>query len=262
MSAVSAETSKDIARIVASAPIPRSQNVFWTDAIGIGESPLADEPPGRASIVRLMEAALIYEGVEPDSVSLDRLTTEDIAAMRDIVGFPDHGDLLLYLLNRGPSLHDSFGFGRYTAIRIVPERMSARILLERADRPYLGIGTEFEISLLDPERDPVYIARDEHAKTRHIHLSALPDIILAAKAFRAAKRAPENQAVYPLLIAVQAVNRAFMGYSRDFRPVVYSTEWEAINALRSYFWNGPNATRQSAEHRISRASREILFPAF
>lgn len=255
---VSAETSQDIAPIITSAPIPRSEAAYWMDAVRIGGSSIANDPDGRASIVRLMEAALIRAGAEPDFVWLDRLSPSDITAMRNAVGFPDTGDLLIYLLNRGPSLRDSFAFESYTAVRFAPEGLSVRILQERADRPYLGVATAFGLEYLNVEDDPVGRAPRELAKTRRINLAALPDIVLAAKAFRAAERAPADQAIYPLLIAVQAVNRAFLADSRDFRSVVYFTELTALDALRNY--SGDDPFLLSEERRFeNRMPRSAFF---
>lgn len=126
ISAAQIETSEDLASIVYDVPDPKlgDGHVLWTDTIGISKSPFGGEPAGRAAIARLMEAALIHAGVEPDLVPLDKLSPDDISEMQDAVGFPDDGDLLLYLLRRGPSLRDSFAREGYTAIRHAPEGMA------------------------------------------------------------------------------------------------------------------------------------------
>ena len=257
VAAAQAETSEDLAPIVADAPRPRSETILWTDAIGIGESTLAEEPAGRAAIVRLMEAALIRAGAEPDSVALDRLSAEDVSAMHETVGFPDAGDLLLHLLNRGPSLRDSFGREGYTAQRLAPEGMPFRILQQQTDRPYLGLGPAFTTELLPAEDDPVSKDPREQAKTRRLNLAALPEIVLAAKAFRAVGRAPEAQAIYPLLIAAQAVNRAFLADQVDFRSVLYSTQLKALGGLRAYGGSDP-----VLHHELKRFERRIPRTAF
>ena len=257
VAAAQAETSEDLAPIVAGAPSPRSETILWTDAIGIGESTLAEEPAGRAAIIRLMEAALIRAGAEPDLVALDRLSLEDISAMRDTVGFPDAGDLLLHLLNRGPSLRDSFGREGYIAHRFAPEGMPFRILQQQTDRPYLGLGSAFTTELLPAEDDPVSKDPRERAKTRRLNLAALPEIVLAAKAFRAVSRAPESQAIYPLLIAAQAVNRAFLADQVDFRSVLYATQLKALGALRAYGGSDP-----VLHHELKRFERRIPRTAF
>ena len=237
-SSMRTETSKELAAIVAAAPTPRSETALWTDAVALSRSMRANNPAGRAKIAakiaRLMEAALIGAGVEPDTLPLDKLSHDDIVAMHNTVGFPDPGDLLLYLLRRGPSLRDAFMFESYTAMRFIPEGMPYRYLSERADRVYLGVGTEFEMKRLDPSDDPVLLNSYERCKTRRLNLAALPDIVLAAKTFRAFERAPKDYAVFPLLIAVEAVNGAFSAYSRDFEPVVYSTERKVLETLRGY----------------------------
>ena len=228
------KTSAELALIVAEAPDPTSDTALWTDAVRISKNILGGEPSGRAMITRLMEAALIRAGIESDSAPLDMLSPGDISAMQDTVGFPDDGDLLLYLLERAPSLRDSFERERYVAIRFTPEGMPFRILREQSDRTYLGVGPEPSMKLLRPGEDPVAKREGEYAKTRRLNLAALPEIVLAAKAFRAARRAREEHAVYPLLVAVEAVNRAFDADRRDFRLVLYFTELEALRSLQNY----------------------------
>ena len=222
-------TSHDLATTLAEIPSLVPDLSLWLDAIAIGDLPVG-ESEKRAAITRLMEAALIRGGSKPDSVPLDYLSSGDIAAMRHAVGFPDPADLLLYLLLRGPSLLDSFELGQYTAIRAASHGSPYRILFERSDIAYLDLSPTFRESILLREEDPVSRIPGEQAKTRRFNLSYLPDLVLAAKAFRAAQRAASDRSVYPLLIARRAVNRAFLGSS----PVVYSTEWEAVRALRSY----------------------------
>lgn len=239
ISAARIETSEDLAPIVADAPDPILETVLWTDAIDISKSPLGGEPAGRMAIARLMEAALIHAGIEPDLAPLDKLSPDDISAMQDTVGFPDGGDLLLYLMRRGPSLRDSFEREGYTAIRHAPEGISFRVLQEQSDRTYLGIEPEFGVKLLHPKDDPVFKSPHEYAKTRRLNLAALPEMVLAAKAFRAAGRTREDQVVYPLLVAVEAVNRAFLADQRDFRPVLYYTELKLLKALRAYSGTDP-----------------------
>ena len=227
------ETSQDLVPFLVAAPAPRLESAFWASAVSISASLRGREPTGRAEIAALMEAALIDSGAEADALPLYQLSHEDIAAMRTVIGFPDDGDLLLYLLYRGPSLLDDFEFERYTAIRFSPEGKSYRVIGERVDRHYLEIGTRFGAKLLDIKDDPVSRAQLECAKTRHLNLGALPEIILAAKAFRAAERSPDQQAMYPLLVAVQALKRALLA-DLSLRPAVYFAEVKALAALRSY----------------------------
>ena len=86
-----------------------------------------------------MEAALIHMGIAADHVALDRLSQEDVRAMQDTVGFPDPSDLAIHLLDRGPSLRDSFETGeQYEATRF--ESRGWRYVHERINsRTYLGI---------------------------------------------------------------------------------------------------------------------------
>ena len=195
--AIHAKTSQELARSMFTMPAPRSETIFWTNALGISTTSRANEPTERANIARFMEAALIHAGVKPDSFPLYELSAEDITAMRTAVGFPDDGDLLIYLLHRGPSLLDDFEFETYTAMRLSLHDTSLRLIRERADRPYLGIGSQFGMRIVESENDPASKDPREYGKTRRFHLAALPEIILAAKAFRAAERAPSQHVVYP-----------------------------------------------------------------
>ena len=251
-SAAGLEISEELVPIAANVPASHPNTALWTDAIAINTSILAEEPSGWTSIARLMEVALILEGVNADSLPLDRLSANDILAMQSAVGFPDVGDLLLYLLNRAPSLRDDFKSGEYTAIRLAPEGVPIRILLERINPPYLGIETDFGRELLDPDRDPVYKDSRERAKTRRLNLSALPHIILAAKAFRAAERVPKHLAVYPLVIAMQVVDRALLADSRDLRQVAYIAKHKTFEALRTYAGTDASLTSEarSIEFRL------------
>ena len=207
------ETSVDLAAVLATAPTSNSDVALWVDAIGLGA--LESTPHGRASIARLMEAALIRMGVAADHVPLDNLSQEDVRAMRDTVGFPDRSDLAVHLLNRGPSLRDSFETGeQYEVTRFefggwhyVHERMNSRDYLGIPAKPGLNLA-DWLITPFRPEEDPVAVVRGEEARSRRFFLTPLPRIVLAAKAFRAAERAPEEHRVYPLLLAAQAIDRA------------------------------------------------------
>ena len=227
------ETSDDLAPTIAADIIP------WRDAIRIAASSRMNKSSERISIVRLMEAALIPADVDMNSVSLDRLTNSDIMAMRKAVGFPGACDILLYLLNRGPSLRDEFGYEEYIVQRFFPTGEPAR-LREKASRPYLGVESEFKTTIFDPEDDLVCRNPGEYAKTLRLNLAALPHLVLAAKAYRAAERAPQDRAIYPLLIASHAVNRMFeINRKADFRPLVYFAELKTMKALRAYTGNDP-----------------------
>lgn len=249
---VHVDVSAELAPIIANTPSQPSASVLWSDALAVSASPLANEPSGRASITRLMEAALILAGAAPDQLHLDRLASEDILAMQSASGFPDVGDLLIYLLERGPSVRDTFSHESYTAIRAAPDELPYRILQERTDRPYLGLGPEFQAKILDPEHDPVFREPSERAKTRRLNLAALPDIVLAAKAVRATDRARPQERLYPLMIAVHAVDRAFRANSDGFRPVIYSVQTSALRELRAYRGNNPILLSevQRAEFRV------------
>lgn len=227
------ETSDDLTPTIA------SDIIAWRDAISIAASSRINKPSGRISIARLIEAALIPADVDIDSVSLDRLTNSDVIAMRKAVGFPGTCDILLYLLNRGPSLRDEFGYEEYTVQRFFPTGEPTK-LREKASRPYLGVESKFKTTIFDPKDDLVCRNPGEYAKTLRLNLAALPHLVLAAKAYRAAERAPQDRAIYPLLIASHAVNRMFANNPKaDFRPLVYFAELKAMKALRAYTGDDP-----------------------
>ena len=159
----SAKTSQDLADLDLVEGKGLDSIALWTSAISIATDSIGGEASGRAAISRLMEAALLVGGVLPDTHSLDRLTSQDIEAMRDAIGFPDRSDLLLYLLKRNPSLRDSFQFETYTAIRLAPKNEMFRQVYERTDIPYLGLGPTFSSKSLKPQDDPVSRVEGEFA---------------------------------------------------------------------------------------------------
>ena len=261
MSAADASVSGDLSSILADGPRPAIENAFWNDAIGILRSSIGDEATGRAIVARLMEAALIQSGIDPDTTPLDILSKGDIISMREAIGLPDGGDLLIYLLNRGPSLREDFGLETYTAIRFVVEGLGVRVVFERADLPYLGVGTTFESRIVEEEDDPVSVSQGQRAITRRLNLASLPRLVLAAKAYRAAKRLSENakEDVYPLLIAADSMNEAFhRDASDDLRTAWYNAEWKALEALRVYEGQDPFLLYEK-EHIAFKAPRVFFF---
>lgn len=227
-----AETSQELETALKSSTHMVSARDLWIEALMISSTELLDEPAGRIAITRLMETALIRGTVTGDSNSLDRLSNDDIAAMKAFTGFPGEDELLHYLFERGPSVRDDFEFQNYAIIRLSPDSIPHRILRERASEGYLGLKEQFSQRAIMPADDPVFRAPGEQAKTRTLNLAALPQIVLAAKAFRAAQRAPKQDRHLPLLIATLAVNKAVVADASDFRPVVYASEWLAFNALK------------------------------
>ena len=84
-------------------------------------------------------------------------------------------------------------------------------------------------------------------------------MILAAKAFRAAQRlsGSSQDAIYPLLIASHAVNRASLyDGSDDFRVVVYATEYSVFEELKKYTGNDPLIRHEidQLKYRLPRAN--------
>ena len=226
------KSSDQIAEILDRAPGPWSAKTFWIDAVksisGSGKKGFVDHP----AVVRLMEAALIRTGTEADKTPLDHLSGKDIASMRKAIAFPDPCDILLYILNRGPSLLMETRWGEYVVQRYIVPGEPVRIR-EWSNQDFMGIGPDGRMTFVDEKEDSVCKVAGEYAKTRRLHLQGLPGLIVAAKAFRAAERAQET-VVYPLLIASYAVNELFRNNpTLDFRSLVYFVEQKTTRALRN-----------------------------
>lgn len=206
---------------------------IWHEAVGIGRSELAEEAAGRAAIVRLMEAAVIRGGGASESLPLDQLSRSDLNAIKEAIGFPGDDDLVNFLFARAPSLRDEFEFENYAIVRIILPELDTHLIRERADRPYLGLMPSFSEQYMPVADDPVQVAIGERARTRRLNLAAIGDIIVAAKAFRAASRVEGNARLYPLLIAADALERAFRANPKDFRLVAYRAHWHTLQALRN-----------------------------
>ena len=237
-SAMAARTSRELAAIAETLPIANEVEALWRDAVRIQVSAEMDTGEAafrRGSIARLMEAALFLRGVALEETSLDDLAAEDVAEMQAAIGFPDRGDLLIHLLRRGPSLRDEFSFETYSAIRHVVPFSTTRRLVEHVSRPYLGIATDYSTTRdIAAQDDPVALASGELGKARSINLIAVPDVVLAAKAFRAAARAPGDRE-YALLVAARAMERALRAdTTEEMRPAFYAAQLQSREALRNY----------------------------
>ncbi len=232
-----AETPDDLVPLLTDTPPPDSSAALWMYALGQSSTDSVGTSQGRRSIARAMELALLLAGAPPHTGSLYALLPEDIVAMRATVGFPGDGDLVTYLLNRGPSLTDTFTDRQaYDVVRNT--FMGQHFIHERVNaHPYLGISavptldiTQWDITSFSPEDDPVSAVTGENAQSRRFSLSTLPYVVLAAKAFRAATRS--SRPIYPLLVASQALNRALALEPDDYRILAYSAEAAVSSALR------------------------------
>ena len=257
--ASNATTSADIQQILKQDGLTANQQIFWDNALEISSSDFAGEAAGRAALVRLMEAAALQSGATADTIALDTLTPEDIAASQaDAAGFPDKADLLLYLLLRSPSVRTEFGRDdTYDAMRFVPSPDQPHLVQEQTSTPYLDLTPTLTAKLVPPDQDPVAVPSGEQGKSRRLNLQALSDLIVMAKALRTASRLPANFRIYAQLIALDAARRVNLEDPSDFRKTEFGLESAAASALNAYNGTDP-LLRQEAET----ASRRLPTAAF
>ena len=258
-----AETSNDLVPLLPDTPPPDSATALWMYAVGQSSTDSVGTPQGRRSIARAIEAALLLAGAPSHTGSLYALLPEDIAAMRATVGFPAQGDLVIHLLNRGPSLTDTFTDGQYYDVirntfrgrHFIHERVNASSYLGISVVPTLDF-TQWDITSFLPEDDPVSIATGENAQSRRLTLSTLPYVVLAAKAFRAATRI--SRPIYPLLVASHALNRALALEPDDYRMLAYSADAAVFSSLRGL--DAPNSyLRDELRRSQTRLPQAALF---
>lgn len=224
---------------------------IWREAVIIGRTDLGEEAAGRAAIVRLMEAAVQRGGGVPDAAPLDRFGQTDLASLKAAVGFPGENELLHYLFTRSPSLRDEFQFESYAIVRIIMPDLGVNVIRERADRSYLGLTPTFSERLVQTSQDPVPVAPGERARTRRLNLAALGDLILAAKAYKAVERLQGPERAYPLVIAVDALERAARANPEDFRLVPYRAQWAALRVLRKSAPGDPFLERELSRREFA-----------
>lgn len=251
------ETSEALATILEKHKNLSDPTMIWREAVGISRTELAEEAVGRAAIVRLMEAALLRSGAVRDTLPLDQISKSDLSAMKSSIGFLGDDDLLHFLFTRDPSLRDEFEFESYAIVRIILTDLNEHVIRERSDRPYRGLTTSFSEQFIPAAEDPVKLATGERARTRRFNLAALGDIIVAAKAYRAAERAQDSGRMYALLIAADALERAFRANPDDFRLVPYRAHWIALRALRE-----PSENDEFLKQELNRLEFAIPRSAF
>ena len=256
-----AGTAADVAALLeelANAPAPQ---VFWRDAVLLSQSDHISTPAGRAAIVRLMAAALHLSGHAPMGGALDRLTEGDIAAMRRVLHFPGPENLLIYLLQRGPALTESFTpTAQYVIIRFLVNdhgvRLPEHVFFESASNGYRGLSPELNITFTLPPGDDVTTEDRERARTAKLNLSALPALVLAAKAAAAAERADVPDGVYADLVALYALRQVYRhNGTHDFRILNYNAESHVVKGLRARFDADPFLTEVRETLEVGRADR-------
>ena len=204
----------------------KAAEVSWSDAAPSSES--------RSEIVDLLESALSGINQSSNFQLHYELTDQDLDALKNLTGFPAPDDLIRYLLFRGPSVADRLGVEEYFVHRLVPELNGTRFLIERADVPYLGIDIEYTFEPIDPASDRIpYLNENQCGNTRRINLSAVPELVLAAKAARAAELLKKNERPYALIIALEAIERAFLNDSSDLAPALQKIARETSRAVGS-----------------------------
>lgn len=255
--AFAVQTSEALAQLLATEDSLSDPFTIWHEAIGIGRSALAENAAGRAGIVRLMEAAVIRSGGASDALPLDQISSSDLNAIKEAIGFPGADDLVHFLFARAPSLRNEFEFESYAIVRVILPGLDTHLIRERASHPYLGLTPTFSEQFVPAADDPVQVATGERARTRRLNLAAIGDIIVAAKAYRAADRLKDNTRFYPLLIAADALERAFLANPDDFRLVAYRAHWSTLRALR----NSPQ-TDQFLQQEVRRLEFAIPRSAF
>ena len=226
-----AQSSKDLDTFLGMSSSALDAKGLWRSALGMAKRLMETGGVDRTAVIRLMESALIAEGVEADYEPLSDLTLADVASMREALGFPAECDVLLYLLHRGPSVYEHAPWGEYIVTRLAPPGDEVRVI-EWTSQPFLGIRPDWQTKKFSTATDPVCRNAGEFAKTQRFNLGALPDLILAAKAYRAAARADQKFVAYPFLVGAYAVNAMFeKNPTLDFRPLVYAAQSKALSEV-------------------------------
>jgi hypothetical protein len=204
------------------------------DALGIIDSSIGATPAGRAATTRLLHLAQMLDADadhrrSSTGASMDRMDVQDVAALAEATGgFPDARDGVRYLFARKPSLRESFSHVEYIVIRLSAEP-PRQVMFEMTTTPYRDLGPAWSRRELAPGDDLVELPTGEHGETRRFNLAALPDVVLAAKAFRLAARSSEAQRPYFTYVASRALSHAEPSAQETIAESVLNT---TINALR------------------------------
>jgi hypothetical protein len=161
--------------------------------------------------------------------ALDLLQPIEWEALRTETNFPEANDLLLYLLARKPSLKDHFSTDAEYIVTRVTSFNSNRIIIEWASKPYMDLAPVLSEREIAPDRDLVKPPPSgEFALTRRFFLSALPEIVVAAKAARIASLAPVSRRAYAAAVASYALRRAHAWENERIAFVVLGIIHKAI----------------------------------
>jgi hypothetical protein len=204
------------------------------DAVDIIDSSIGATPEGRAATTRLLHLALLLDAdpahrASPNGSSMDTLGVQDLAALSEATGgFPDANDGVRNLFARQPSLRESFGGEEYVVIRLSPDPPKQTVLEMTSSRDR-DLGPTWSKRELGPGDNLIELPTGEHGETRRFKLAALPNIVLAAKAFQLAARSSVAQRPYFIYIASRALGHAEPSEQERIAESVLNT---TINALR------------------------------
>ncbi|WP_319547797.1 hypothetical protein [Desulfogranum marinum] len=214
-----ANNDADLLKIAAGFTALREDPVLMRDAVAISRSKLRDEPAGRTAIIRLLRLSLVLrskgkKGEAPEWMdmeeSIDTLTRNDLAALRRATGFPQLGDSINYLFDRKLSLRQVPESGEYTVIRMISDT-GETVILERNTVPFMDLGPEWTQRTVSSDTDSVQTQDSERAQTRRFWVKSLPNLVLAAKAFRIAELSKTTLEGYAAYVASEAIADGLSG---------------------------------------------------
>lgn len=235
------------------APTPESSLSYWRDAASLADLERDPTSEDYRSILTLLEAALIVEGVDVETTFSGPLSSTDIAAMQRAISFPSPEDSLLYLLLRAPEVDDVFGLNDYYTVNRITAVPELRYVRERADTAYLGLNPNWSMRLFSNLDDPVALRSDQAcANTVRLPLGTIPHVVLAAKALRAAELAGAGGRPYAWRVALGALWRAY-GFHQDLSAPMQRAVIDASQSLRI-------ADPQDVEISVARSDLEARLP--
>jgi hypothetical protein len=196
----------------------------------------AHGPLARVDQINLLRLALILDpgglteipSSDEQSAALDLLQPIELKALQTETDFPLADDLLLYLLARQPSLKDHFSTDEvYRVTRFTPCN-SNRTIKEWTSKPYMDLTSVSSAREIAPDKDSVELSSGELAQTRTFFLTALPDIVVAAKAVRIASLAPVPRRAYAYAVAYYALKHARGWENENIALTVWNILHKAI----------------------------------
>ncbi|MEZ5590254.1 MAG: hypothetical protein R3F53_05925 [Gammaproteobacteria bacterium] len=244
----SANNDADLLKIASDFTALRGDSVLMRDAIAISHSDLSDKPAGRAAIIRLLRLSLLLNSIgEKGEIPkwvvmeelIDTLTDNDLSALRRATGFPQLSDSIYYLLDRKPNLRFSPLSGEYTVVRIALKSRKT-IVFERSTVPFMDLGPEWTKREILADMDLVQIQDTEQAQTRRFSIRQLPNIVLAAKAFRIAELTKTPLRGYAAYVASEAIADGLSGLGLETAErgeiglSVWGIQQWTLNILKEY----------------------------